>query len=192
MTYDVMKTIEPKSDQLNADDLLVEPRTITVTKVGPGRDGDTDMRIDFQGDKGKPWYPCKSVRRILVSVWGKNVKRWVGQSVTVYRDPDVMYAGVKVGGIRVSHMTGVDKKKQIVVTESRNKKKLITIEPLKEQPKPDPELKKQGDDAAAKGVEAYKEWIGSLSEEQKEPLKQYHSQWTKIAKEVVSDDDGWE
>jgi hypothetical protein len=32
---DITDTLAPKSNQLNSDDLIVGPKTITVTKCGP-------------------------------------------------------------------------------------------------------------------------------------------------------------
>lgn len=190
---DVSKTIEAKSDQLNADDLMGGAITVKISKVTEGDAAERPIRVNYEGDNKKPWYPCKSMRRLLVALWGRNGEGYVGKSITLFRDPKVMYAGVEVGGIRVSHMEGIDKAQKIALTERRGSKKLYKVEPLKAAPKPDPELKKQGDEAASQGIEAYKNWIGGLTDEQKEPLKQYHTQWTKTAKEVVNnDDDGWE
>ena len=61
---DVGMTIAPKSDQLNADDLINGPMTITITavKARPGS-SEQPIQISFDGDGGKPYLPCKSMRR---------------------------------------------------------------------------------------------------------------------------------
>ena len=61
---DLGKTIAPKSDQLNADDLISGPRTITITNVASGSK-DQPINISFEGDNGKPYRPGKSMRRGL-------------------------------------------------------------------------------------------------------------------------------
>ena len=68
---DLAKTIEPKSDQLNADDLIAGPRTIVITAVRANAgSAEQPVSISFEGDDGKPYKPCKSMRRVMVHVWG--------------------------------------------------------------------------------------------------------------------------
>ena len=66
MSIDVSKTIAPKSDQLNADDLLGGARTIKITKITKAESPEQPINIFFEGDEGKPYKPCKSMRRVLV------------------------------------------------------------------------------------------------------------------------------
>ena len=54
---DMSRFVEAKSDQLNADDLIGAPRTITITRV-TGSDGDQPVSIHYQGDAGKPYKPA--------------------------------------------------------------------------------------------------------------------------------------
>ena len=63
-------TIAPKSDRVNADDFLAGPETVTITAVKRG-DADTPVAIHIEGRK--PYYPCKSMRRVLISAWGDNM-----------------------------------------------------------------------------------------------------------------------
>ncbi len=127
---DLTKTIEAKSNQLNADDLQASPRTIKITKVTAGN-ADQPIAINYEGDNNKPYYPCKSMRRALVAVWGADGASYIGQSMTLYRDPDVRFGGIAVGGIRISHVTGIDTALTMVLTASRAKKKPYTVKPLK-------------------------------------------------------------
>ena len=53
-------------DQLNADDLIGGPRTITVTRVSKMKEPDQPIAIYFEGDGGKPYKPGKSMRRVLL------------------------------------------------------------------------------------------------------------------------------
>ena len=97
MSVDLSKTIAPKSDQLNADDLIARSMTIKITNV-TGKDGDAQpISIFFEGDNGKPYKPCKSMRRVLVMVWGDQGKEYIGRSMTIYRDPAVVFGGIAVG-----------------------------------------------------------------------------------------------
>lgn len=134
---DLTNTIEAKSDQLGADDLMSGPRTIKITKVSadPGS-SEQPIVINFEGDNRKPWKPCKSMRRLLVAIWGANGNEYVGRSVTLYRDPTVKWGGLEVGGIRISHMSHIDKPVTIALTATRGNKKPTTVSPLVIQDKP--------------------------------------------------------
>lgn len=133
---DMSRFVEAKSDQLNSDDLIGGPRTITVTRV-TGNDGDQPISIHYEGDSGKPFKPCKTIRRVLLAVWGKNAADYVGRSMTVYRDDSVTFGGLNVGGIRISHMSHIDKETVVVVMKTKGKKAGIKVQPLRVQPKED-------------------------------------------------------
>ncbi|MFN3456887.1 MAG: hypothetical protein ACK4Z8_04845 [Novosphingobium sp.] len=126
---DMSRFVEAKSDQLNADDLIGAPRTITVRKV-TGNDGDQPVSIYYEGDNNKPFKPCKTMRRVLLGVWGRNAADYVGRSMTLYRDDAVTFGGLNVGGIRISHMSHIDKKTVVVVMKTKGKKAGIEINPL--------------------------------------------------------------
>jgi hypothetical protein len=128
---DLSLTISPKSDQLNADDLIAGPTTIRVSRVAacPGS-AEQPIAIYFDGDNGKPYKPCKSMRRVLVQVWGKDGSAYVGRSMTLYRDPNVQFGGVAVGGIRISHMSDIKAPVVLALTASRASRKPYTVAPL--------------------------------------------------------------
>ncbi len=128
---DLTNTIEAKSDQLGADDLMSGPRNIKITKVSADTgSSEQPIVINFEGDNRKPWKPCKSMRRLLVAIWGPNGNEYVGRSVTLYRDPTVKWGGMEVGGIRISHMSHIDKPVTIALTATRGNKKPTTVQPL--------------------------------------------------------------
>jgi len=125
----ILKSIEPKSDQLNADDLLTGPQVFKIVDVLKG--GDEKQPVVCKIDGGKqPWKPCKSMRRVMVKIWGDSPRKWVGQSVRLWCDPSVMFGGMKVGGIRIEAMTGIERKTSVVLSESRGKRSEYWIEPL--------------------------------------------------------------
>ncbi|RKT35312.1 hypothetical protein BXY70_1345 [Roseovarius halotolerans] len=126
---DITQAIRPKSDQLNADDLLTGPRTIRIRDV-KNTGGEQPVSVYFYGDDGKPWKPAKSALRVLAAVWGPNAAKWIGLHCTIYNDETVTWAGVAVGGIRVSHMEGLSKSRTLMLTKTRGKKVGVTIEPL--------------------------------------------------------------
>lgn len=121
MTVDIRKSIEAKSDRLNADDLMGGPITITIEDVKAGN-AESPVAVYYVGCNGKPWYPCKSMRRALVAAWSDEGKSWIGKSCTIYRDPEVIYGGVKVGGVRISAFSHIDADMTLMLTEKRGKK----------------------------------------------------------------------
>lgn len=128
---DISRTIEPKSDQLNADDLIGGAKTIRIRDV---KAIDSDMQpvsIFFEGDNNKPYKPSKGMRRVLVALWGANARDYIGRSLTLYRDDKVKFGGLEVGGIRISHASHIDKPVRVLETVSRAKRRPITIEVLK-------------------------------------------------------------
>jgi hypothetical protein len=126
---DLRGTIKPKSDQLNADDLIGGPVTIRITGVSVG-EGEQPVSISFEGDGGKPFKPGKSMRRVLVNLWGPDGATYVGRSLTLYRDEQVVFGGVEVGGIRISHMSHLQRETTMALTATKAKRKPFTVRPL--------------------------------------------------------------
>jgi hypothetical protein len=132
---DMSQFIAAKSDQLNADDLMDAPRTITITKVTAAPDAaEQPVSIYYEGGEGRPWKPCKTMRRIMVGVWGKDASQYIGRSMTLYRDPTVAFGGMQVGGIRVSHMSDIDQEKTVALMVTRGRKAPFKIKPLVSSP----------------------------------------------------------
>jgi hypothetical protein len=125
----MLQTIVPKSDQLNSDDLIGQSLTIKVTEVRFKGD-DQPVLIHFDGDNGKPYKPCKSMRRVLVHAWGPDANHYVGRSMTLCRDPSVKWAGEAVGGIRISHLSHIEKQFTMALTATRGSRKPYTVDVL--------------------------------------------------------------
>lgn len=126
----MLATIVPKSDQLNADDLMGgKTLTITVTKVVIAA-GDQPVSVHFDGDQGKPYKPGKSMRRALVKVWGPDANAYTGRSMTLYRDDSVRFGGIDVGGIRISHMSHIDEPMTMALADKKGSKKPFRVLPL--------------------------------------------------------------
>jgi len=121
MGFDISNTILAKSDQLNADDLISAPRRIKVTSVIQGN-ADNPVIVHYEGDTGRPFKPCKTVRRILAAAWGVDADNWVNKEVVLYCDPSVVYAGKEVGGIRIKALSDIPKRMIISLAKTRGKK----------------------------------------------------------------------
>lgn len=127
---DMKQAIIPKSDQLNADDLIGGTMTIKITGVDVKGGQEQPVSIHFEGDSGKPYKACKSMCRVMVSAWGADSKNYVGRSMTLYRDASVKWGGMAVGGIRISHMSDIDGDMTMALTVTRANKKAYTVKPL--------------------------------------------------------------
>lgn len=128
---DISDTITPRSDQINSEDLLTGPRTFTVEKVTKGS-AEQPVDIHLVEFPGRPFRPSKTVRRILVNAWGAEASAYVGRRMTLYRDPAVKFGGMDVGGIRVSHLSHIDKPLSVALTVTRGKRQAYTMQPLAE------------------------------------------------------------
>lgn len=130
----ILESIKPKSDQLNADDLISGPIVVEVKDVKQCPDEKQPVAIVI-GDNRQPYKPCKSMRRVMVALWGDQPKKWIGKRMRLYCDPNVMFGGLRVGGIRISHAT-IEEAKDVLLTTAKAKRTVYTIQPLKEE-KPD-------------------------------------------------------
>lgn len=140
---DISDTIVAKSDQLNAEDLIAGPITVTITGVKRTSD-EQPVSVELSGGH-KPWKPCKTMRRLLIMAWPEGAKKengetkydpscWVGRSVTLVRDPSVKWAGELVGGIRVTALSHIKSKFDVSLAESKKKKKLVTVDRIDTPP----------------------------------------------------------
>jgi hypothetical protein len=128
---DIAKTIEPRSDQQNYDDVAIAPRTVTVTEVRGGS-AEQPVELHLEEFPGRPYKPSKSMRRVLVAAWGSDGSKYVGRRLTIYGDPDVKFGGERVGGIKISHLSHIEKRMSMPLTVTRGKRVLHTVEPLRD------------------------------------------------------------
>lgn len=125
-------TITPKSDQLNADDLLGRTITLEVTAVKRGNSAEQPVFIEYVDGNGKPYKPCKSMRRVLIHAWGDDGHKWVGKKMMLYCDPEVKFGGIKVGGIRISHVSHIDRDLVMTLTASKGNRTPYDVKVLLE------------------------------------------------------------
>jgi hypothetical protein len=130
---DMTGVITPKSDQINADDLIGRTMNITIREVQIRGGQEQPVSIYFDGSD-KAFRPCKSMSRVLVAAWGADAKQYVGRSLTLYRDPTVKWGGMEVGGIRISHMSHLDRAMTMALTATKGSRKPFVVKPLETAP----------------------------------------------------------
>jgi len=162
---DMASVIQPKSDQINADDMIGGPITVTIeaVNISPGTEQPVSIRLK---GTSKVYRPCKSMSRVMVQAWGADASKYVGRSMTLYRDPKVKWGGLEVGGIRISHMTGIDSPITMMLTQTQKQRAPFKVQPL---PAPSPQQTATEptnaldlcESAARNGTEAFRAWWGS-------------------------------
>lgn len=133
---DISDTIAPNSDQLDAVDLLSGPRAFTIEGVSRGN-SEQPVQIKLK-EFPRPWRPGKSMRRVLVGIWGPDASAYVGRRLVLFCDPEVRFGGQAVGGVRISHMSDLPKKKSIPLLVSRGKSAMWAVEPMSDDMQPAP------------------------------------------------------
>lgn len=138
---DMSASIAPKSDQLDAIELVAGPQTFTIEKVTPNN---AEQPWNFHlAEFPRPWRPAKSMLRVMAAAWGLDGNKYAGHRVTLFCDPSVQFGNEVVGGVRISHMTGIEKPLKVPLLVKRGKSALFTVQPLKDAPKP-PQQPAQG------------------------------------------------
>ena len=91
---------------IKREDLGAGPQRFTIQGVS---------KVTFEGRNGRPAEEAlqlelaenrqfslnKTNLRILVGAYGRQTAAWIGQSVVLYEDPNVMFSGRLVGGVRI-------------------------------------------------------------------------------------------
>lgn len=125
-------TIEKNTDQLNYEDFLGgATRTVTIVSVERGRK-EAQYDIAIEGDD-RFWRPPPTVLKLIVLAYGDEGSNWVGKSARLYGDPDVKMKGVKVGGIRVSHLSHIAKPLTATLAITRGQTGSFTVDPLPDE-----------------------------------------------------------
>jgi hypothetical protein len=136
--FSLRDTIVPKSDQLNYDDFIASG-TMTVKVVGLSA-GSAEQPVIVKivnsetGAVLRDYKPCKTMRRLLIAAWGDKGSGWVGKEMTLYGNPKVKFGGVEVGGIEVSHVSGIDGELRVKLTTTRSKRTEYVVKPLVKKP----------------------------------------------------------
>ncbi len=167
------ESIAPRSDQMNAEDLLSGPRTFTIREVSKGASAEQPIDVHLvEFPDGRPFKPSKTVRRIMVAAWGPDASAYAGRRMTLYRDPAVKFGGMDVGGIRVSHMSHLDKPLSIALAVTKGKRAMYLVKPLPAEPvkaatepaATDAQLKDIRDDMALIGIKDRDAALAAISQ----------------------------
>lgn len=126
---DITHTLEAKADQLNADDLIGGPIIVQIMDARLVSDPKQPVIIDI-GRRGRPWKPCKTMRRLLSRLMSTDISTWVGRWLELYNDTSVTYGGRAVGGVRVSAVSGIQEAVTVPLAETRGRKREWTVRPL--------------------------------------------------------------
>lgn len=132
---DISQALVAKSDQLNASDLTGSPVVATIKDVRKG-DAAKPVIVELEGMDGRPWKPSKGMLRVVAHAWGTESDKWIGRLVKLANNPEVIYAGEKVGGVEVVAMSHIDSAFTIPVRISQKKVKqhhvAVLAEPVTE------------------------------------------------------------
>ena len=129
-------TIVAKSDQVNADDLIGGSMTIRIESVDKRLNDPAGQTAWIHyGDPKKTYKPGLSMRRVIIGLYGNDSREWIGKQLTLFRDPEVPFGSAKVGGVRISHATGITEPKTIMIQTKKGVRKPWTVLPFPaEQP----------------------------------------------------------
>lgn len=127
---DISTAAQPRSDQINADDLIGGPRVVTIAEVRKGNDEQPVEIVTTEFGPGRPYKPGKSMIRVLLAAWGPEASNYVGRRLMIYRDPAITFGKDAVGGIRISAMSHIDQRLTLALTITRGRRAPFTVEPL--------------------------------------------------------------
>lgn len=126
---DVTFALAAKSDQLNAIDIQGFEPVLKVRAVNV-LSSDQPVSIYYEGDNNKPWKPSKGMLRILAAAWGTKSSAWIGRSAQVFMNPNVIYAGKKVGGIQIRALSHIERDMSFMLTINRQKREPYPVKRL--------------------------------------------------------------
>lgn len=134
---DIGDTIQASSDQVNATDLVGGPITVTIEGVDVDPRKQQPVDIHLAELPGKVYRPNKGMRKGLIACWGGRSADYAGRRLTLYFDPETMWKGKKVGGIKISHASHISGPVEFSLLVARNPVP-HSIKPLPDAPTPPP------------------------------------------------------
>lgn len=190
----IREAAKPKSNQLNAVDLLGTKIIVKILKVEVDLSKEQTTKVfieSLDGKKMQPMMPRKNMQRVMIESWGDEESTYGGKYIELFNNPKVKWSNEETGGVFISRMSHIKAPYTFIYRPSRGKTERIEIGRIDPsefngkavQPAIDPELKAAGEMAALQGVEAYTSWKDSLAPEVKDTIRPYHPEWARIAKE---------
>ncbi len=131
---DISTAAAPRSDQINADDLIGGPQLVTITEVRKGSDEQPVEIVTAEFGPKRPYRPGKSMIRVLIAAWGPQASEYAGRRLMLYRDPSITFGKDAVGGIRISAMSDIKSRLTLALTVTRGRRAPYTVEPLPDGP----------------------------------------------------------
>ena len=91
---------------IKKDDLAAGPQRFTIQGISKTTFGAKDGRpaedvLQLELDDDRQFSLNKTNTKILIGAHGGKTDGWIGKSVILYVDPNVMFGGRLVGGVRV-------------------------------------------------------------------------------------------
>jgi len=167
---DLSKTTKGNVDQIDAM-AVNEPKVIKVSHVTENlKNGEVDKQQPvsihwFNGD-GTPFKPCLTMRRVLEKVWAKDASTFVGRYLKLYNLKTVSFGKENTGGVRISHLSNIEKNITVKVKSARGKYTDYTVNKLDDLEI----LKCETEIAAKKGVDSFTKFGATLTAENKASL----------------------
>lgn len=86
--------------------LTVKIEQVTREEISDGNNGKEEKNVVWFANDMKPMILNRGNAECLGEMFGDDSDAWIGKSVELYIDPSVMFAGKRVGGLRVRPATG--------------------------------------------------------------------------------------
>lgn len=133
---DMAASIEARSEQIDADNLISGPIDVTIKAVTRGPSNEQPIQIVLQ-ETPLFYRPNKTFRRALIGCFGDDSTNWIGKRLRLARDANVMFGGVKVGGTIVTHAS-IEAPVVFMLSTKRGKKSAVSIDVIPPIQKPVP------------------------------------------------------
>lgn len=133
---DLAASIEARSEQIDADNLISGPVDVTIKAVTKGPSNEQPIQIVLQ-ETPLFYRPNKTFRRALIGCFGDDASNWIGMRLRLARDANVMFGGVKVGGTIVTHAS-IKAPVVFMLASKRGKKSAVSIDVIPPIQKPVP------------------------------------------------------
>lgn len=130
-TMKLSELSKPKSDQLNADDLVAGPITIKIREAVQSNDPKQNLWLYYEGDGGKPYKPNLGMRRAMAFIWGDpETSQLAGRHLRLFNNPTIKIGSETTGGIQISHASHIPKALTFLLTVSKGRRVAFTVNPL--------------------------------------------------------------
>lgn len=186
----LQQALAPKSDQLNADDLIAANKTIVISGVNINLGSEQKIIINYQGDNGKPWKPSKGMGRVLTEILGGDPDKWVGETVELFRNKEIRFGKEKCGGVQIAGMSAVRNLTTLLITTAKGKKSSITIQPIASVGN-QPQQRTQAQAPQPEQPNAKREWAVKLKAAVNYGSLAVDEVWTMVPVELRADMDSF-